>query len=322
MRNPAGFGSVRKLSGNRRKPYQALVTVGWEDGRQKQKTIGTFPSRKEAMQALAEYNNDPSVFDTSAMTFADLYNEYTKTLIARSESTQKQKQAFFRSSEILHGRQLSSISSDELQLLVSSKTASATQQQYISFYRDMFRYAMSQGFAQKNPAEYLLKTAHKKDNDINPFTYPEILLMPEEYNLFFYTGLRADEMLSLRKENIIDNGNVIAVPGTKTNNAFRYVPVSGKIAPLMREKSDRIWTLHRSYQKLYNDVKSLTGNNHTTHDMRKTFATALAMKDVPERIIKKLLGHATTDVTENHYIKRDFSELKEAVNAIDLRVLL
>ena len=55
--------------------------------------------------------------------------------------------------------------------------------------------------------------------------------------------------------------------------------------------------------------------------MRKTFATALNEQKVPEQIIKKLLGHHTNDVTRNHYIKTDFSELRDAISQLDIRVL-
>lgn len=322
-RLPNGYGSVKKLPGKRRKPYQALKTKEWimVDGKAKQiqVSLGTFATRADALDALAAYNKEPTRFDSNSFTFSDLYKEYTKTLIARSESTKEQKQCFFNKCELLHNRLVADITSEELQRIVSDKKSRNTQQMYISFFRDMWRYGMAEGILNKNPAEYLLKTGERKEVEINPFTYSEYLLMPEEYDLFFYTGLRADEMLRLRKENIIENGTVIAVPGTKTDNAFRYVPVSHKIAPIVEEKVNKVWTLHNNYNSLNHEVKALSG--HTTHDMRKSFATALDRSGVPEIVIKKLLGHSISDVTHAHYIKRDFSELKEAVNAMDIRLL-
>ncbi len=53
MRLPNGFGSVSKLPGNRRKPYRARVTVGWETDKaagtikQRFKTIGYTKQRKK-----------------------------------------------------------------------------------------------------------------------------------------------------------------------------------------------------------------------------------------------------------------------------------
>ena len=65
MRLPNGFGSVYKLSGNRRKPWVARKTTGWTFDEEKQKSypiyafVGYYESRKEALTALAEYNKDP-----------------------------------------------------------------------------------------------------------------------------------------------------------------------------------------------------------------------------------------------------------------------
>lgn len=53
MKLPNGFGSVYKLSGNRRKPYRAIVTERWQidtgKWKQKRKTIGYYESKKEAL---------------------------------------------------------------------------------------------------------------------------------------------------------------------------------------------------------------------------------------------------------------------------------
>ena len=32
MKLPNSFGSIQKLSGNRRKPYRVVKTIGWEIG--------------------------------------------------------------------------------------------------------------------------------------------------------------------------------------------------------------------------------------------------------------------------------------------------
>lgn len=53
MKLPNGFGSVYKLSGNRRRPYRAIVTERWqidtETGKwkQKRKTIGYYENKKK-----------------------------------------------------------------------------------------------------------------------------------------------------------------------------------------------------------------------------------------------------------------------------------
>lgn len=61
MRNPNGFGSVSKMSGKRCKSQRTVITTGYgiETGKQKRSTIGYFETKKEAMEALVEYNQNP-----------------------------------------------------------------------------------------------------------------------------------------------------------------------------------------------------------------------------------------------------------------------
>ena len=54
MKNPNGYGSVVKLSGNRRKPYAVRKTAGWnEKGHPIYINIGYFSTREEGLIALA-----------------------------------------------------------------------------------------------------------------------------------------------------------------------------------------------------------------------------------------------------------------------------
>ena len=65
MRLPNGYGSVEKLNGNRRNPWRVRITKSWvvdvSTGKviQNRTTISYYPSKKEAMQALAAYNETP-----------------------------------------------------------------------------------------------------------------------------------------------------------------------------------------------------------------------------------------------------------------------
>ena len=78
MRNPNGFGCVYKASGNRRKPYIARVTIGWDEetGKQKFKILGSYASSPEAFIALSEYNSDPYDIEASKVTFRELFEKW------------------------------------------------------------------------------------------------------------------------------------------------------------------------------------------------------------------------------------------------------
>ena len=95
MRNPNGYGCVYKLSGKRRKPFAARVTIDWtlKDGQQtatqKYKSLGTFATRAEALSALAAYHDDPHAIPGS-ITFAQLYDRWSDLKFTKiSDSTIK-----------------------------------------------------------------------------------------------------------------------------------------------------------------------------------------------------------------------------------------
>lgn len=79
MRLPNGYGSIIKLSGKRRKPFAARVTIGYkENGSQIYKYIGYFEKRQEALKYLTAYNEKPYLLDNKDLTFNDVYNAWSK----------------------------------------------------------------------------------------------------------------------------------------------------------------------------------------------------------------------------------------------------
>ncbi len=79
MKLPNGYGTVTKLSGNRRKPY--VVKEGISG---KQKPIGYTTTREEGLILLAQYNNDPWDIQTDKITFQELYT--TLQLLKKSNA--------------------------------------------------------------------------------------------------------------------------------------------------------------------------------------------------------------------------------------------
>ena len=97
MKLPNGYGSVTKLSGNRRKPYMARVTLGWDINQQTDKAvqnrvqIGMFKTKKEVLQALAEYAANPYDIKNDNITLAELYKKWTNAYFPtlKSESSKR-----------------------------------------------------------------------------------------------------------------------------------------------------------------------------------------------------------------------------------------
>ena len=95
MKLPNGYGNVSRMSGNRRRPWRVRITVGWEineeTGREKQisKTLGYFETKKEAMLALAEYNQAPYDLTNKDITFEIAYKAWSEKHFEKYPSTQR-----------------------------------------------------------------------------------------------------------------------------------------------------------------------------------------------------------------------------------------
>ena len=74
MRNPNGFGTVARLSGNRRRPFIIKKVVGWNNkGHPIYDIVGYAATREEGLMILSEYNRDPWDVDRAKITMKELF---------------------------------------------------------------------------------------------------------------------------------------------------------------------------------------------------------------------------------------------------------
>lgn len=79
MKNPNGYESVVKLSGNRRKPFEVRVNTRMDERYYPAyDVLGRFFVREEALIALAEYDKNPFSISDRGMTFSQLYEKFYK----------------------------------------------------------------------------------------------------------------------------------------------------------------------------------------------------------------------------------------------------
>ena len=75
MRAPNGFGTVARLSGNRRRPFIIKKVTGWNDkGHPIYEIIGYAATREEGLIILSEYNRDPWDVDRAKITLQQLFD--------------------------------------------------------------------------------------------------------------------------------------------------------------------------------------------------------------------------------------------------------
>lgn len=156
--------------------------------------------------------------------------------------------------------------------------------------------------------------------------------------LLCYTGMRFEEVLGVRWEDIYDdeihveravvhpkrNQPIVKVPKTKSSR--RKIPVVKQLLNLLEpgDKSGYIVGGEKplSYQqakKSFEKARKILGlEGFTAHDFRDTCATVWRESGMQMEHISKLLGHAKTAVTEQCYVKFRQQSLDAAKGIMEL----
>ncbi|GIO25294.1 site-specific integrase [Oceanobacillus sp. J11TS1] len=346
MRNPNGYGGVVKLSGNRRKPYAARVTDGYdENGKQLYKYLGTYASQAKANEALVHYNNNPYDIDKRKITFKGMYELFYHDKFKNTSESEKKsskiayKQGFDHSKSI-HNKKFKDLKKSHLQDVIDScKYGDSTKANILKTYNQMYKFAMENDIVEKSYAQFVTikKTGQKTDRE--PFTEEEIQKLWDNINtvdnidtvlIMIYTGLRPGELVEIKNENIhLEERYMIG--GFKTEaGTNRIIPIHKKILPLIANRMDEgsKYLIHnRSKQRMtyknYREnywlkiMKKLQMEHHRAHDCRHTFATMMDNIDVNRTAVKKILGHALDDITEKVYTHKNIEQLIKAIDKLE-----
>ncbi|MBD5464140.1 MAG: site-specific integrase [Lachnospiraceae bacterium] len=369
MKLPNGYGSVTKLSGNRRKPYLARVTLGWtmdeHTGKavQNRVPIGTFKTKKEALQALAEYGANPYNIQNNNLTLAELYQKWTEAYFPtlESESSARTITSAWRYCHAIHNMRVKDLRARHIKGIMEDgyiipshgrdagkkvPASPGTKARIKSMFNLMLDYALEYELVDKNYAR-----TFDLSNDIikekEAATRGHIIFTDEEMKTLWdnvdslrfvdwiliqcYMGWRPQELSKLKIENVhLDEQYIVG--GMKTSaGKDRTVPIHPRIRNLIQRNYDQAIELGSQY--LFNDPLAVKGGmqitydkyagrfakimsalkfreDHRPHDPRKTFITMAKKAEVDEYVIKRLIGHRITDITEGTYTERDIEWLR------------
>lgn len=343
MKNENGTGSVYKLKGKRRKCWVARVTVGFVNGKQKRKIIGTYETRKEAQTELLGYLNNPVLY--SGKTFKDVkdlwYSNYSKTVsdvTLRNVGNQLKKLEVFNDEKI-KDLKLYTLQKffDDLDSAYGSKLALR------SALNMIFEFALKNEFIETNRIKFIELGKNEKVVERKIFTADEINILFNNLDsdnrfikkmsyatlILIYTGLRIGELMNLKTEDVDLENNILSIIESKTIAGIRKVPISEKIINLFKDNIDysKEYFLYNKKGGQYNYVnffqqfqtmlELLNLERHTIHDTRHTFATLLNNANANSTSIIKLIGHSDFSMTENVYTHKDIEELRKAVNLLN-----
>lgn len=333
MKNPNGYGGIVKLSGNRRKPYMARKTVGWSDkGYPIYRAIGYAETREEALIMLAQYNKSPFDLDTRKITVGEIYDKYITSdslKNTRSKSTVLSSSAAWN-----HCKKLSSLPYrdlrayhikeciDECNLSYASKNAIRT------LFINLDKFALERDVVDKCYSG-LVESIPIPPTSKKIFTSEEIALAWENQDkpvadmllVLLYSGWRISELLGLKKEDI-DLDQRTMKGGVKTKNGKdRIVPIHPKIQPFIEARyknaknpNDYIFDITRTtFRNRWSELFQAAEFEHTPHECRHTFRSALDSAGGNKVSIDLLMGHASGGTGERVYTHKTVEQLRETI---------
>ncbi len=347
MKRPNGYGTVAKLSGRRRRPYEVRVnTIINEWGFPCYDVLGRFAERKDAEIALAEYNRNPFDIKMRSATFSEVYNlwfdwKYTKSAKSYSASSISCTKGAYRYLEPLYKKPLRDIRADDMQRILDNHALSHAYMEHIlNLLHQMFKYALEYDIIEKDYSRFLHITKPEDDKAGVPFTNNDIRTLWEHVEdipdidivlILIYTGWRITELLTMATANI-DLTNWTMTGGIKTDaGKNRVVPIHSDIKDLVMKYYSRenVFFLasptnnsrhisDAAFRKRFKTALSACGiqEGHTPHDCRHTFASLLNTAGANDVCIDRLLGHTSSTLTKRTYTHKDIEELRQAVELI------
>lgn len=351
MKLPNGYGSVVKLSGNRRNPYLIRKTNGWHYDSKKKKQVQEFiiigyaATRADGLQMLAEYNHNPFDAKAAKMTFKEVYEKWSahKYPVVSAVNVRGYTAAYKACSGLYH-RVFKELKLTDLQTVIDTCGKNYPSLKKIKvLYNQLYEYAIKNDICNKNYSDYVDVIQYKDRNpnkfDRGKFTQEEMELIWEQKEdkyyqiilMLLYNGVRISEFLELKKENVHLEEQYFDVIQSKTENGIRKVPIADKVLPFYKEwfeqnphceyliygKRGKHFKYRNYYVSYFQPLMKQLNITHTPHCCRHTCISMLAEAGVDQTIIKKIVGHSgAMTLTEKVYTHFDVQRIVNAINRI------
>lgn len=348
MKLPNGYGSVYKMSGKRRNPYRAVKTIEFVYNEEKDKmnqkriTIGYYPTKQAALQALSNYNEDPYDLHADSITFSELFDkwsdEHFQQIVPSAVRTWKSAFSYCKPLYNIKMKEIKTIHLE--QTIKDAHVGNNTKARMKSMFNLMYRYALKHDIVDKDYAQ--LCNAVKQEGTarkVIPFSEDEINLLWNRLDIPFvnmvligiYSGWRPQELSILKTADINLTAKTM-FGGIKTDaGKNRYVPIHPLILPLIEDiyNNDNeylfndengqqgTYMTYDKYRNRFNKIMVRLKMTHHPHETRHTFITKAKAVNMDEYILKLIVGHAIRDVTEKIYTHRTMEQLHEEIIKIN-----
>lgn len=207
MKNPNGYGTVTKLSGNRRRPF-----VVREGKTGKQKIIGYAATREEALIILAQYNKAPWDIKNDKITLQQLFDLWLeKRAIKLQKSNFNGLKSAYKHCKSLADMQYKQLKAYHMQECIDNcGFGYSTQRTIKNLFVHLDKFAMELDIISKCYSELLTSAPALETTSRTIFTEEEVNLLWQKEQMdwvdsilfLLYTDFRISEMLDLKTENV------------------------------------------------------------------------------------------------------------------------
>lgn len=352
MKLPNGYGSVYKLSGNRRRPWAVRITLSCQKDIQgkyhwKYKYLGYYETQVEALGALALFNTSPynSAVNVSNITFGEVFKQWSIEHYPKiSSSNIRGYNASYALCNSLKSMRFCDIRKSHLQSVVDTCEKNyPTLKKLKILFTVLFKYSLENDICTKDYSQYIDIQQYKNRNPNSvtrqPFNREEIRILWKNKNsspyvsvilMLIYSGCRISELLNLKKKDVMLSEKCFDITASKTEAGIRKVPIAAKIFPFFEEwmyKNDCKYLLstpdgkHLTYSNFYTNywkpiIDHLVLFPHRPHDTRHTCISLLTSASVDDKIIHRIVGHKGQSITDIVYTHFEISQLLDAINRI------
>ena len=345
---PNGFGSIKKLSGNRRKPYAAYppCTAFSEIGSPiLSKAIGFYETYNDAYLALTEYHKNPFNTDNVNITFKEVFEIYQKSKeyeTLKPKSIESKLAAYKHCEKIynLEVRKLNKVICEEI--LDAITAGSSTKKNVLTIIKTVIRYSMDMNLLTKDCTTNIAIVESDPVIDRIPYTKNEISILWQHSDqwqyqiilILLYSGLRVNELLKNTIENVNLEEKWIYVPKhlAKNKESERKVPIHdrtlgflgkfinnpnrGTKTNIIINDSGTVITYNNFCTRDLKRINKTLEHDHKFHDTRHTFASMGTEAGIPELYMQKIMGHKPKSILYNTYTHITMPELLEWINKL------
>ena len=326
-RRPKGSGSVYRLNGNRARPYVALAA--------NRDVLGTFGTSGEAVQALDAYNAQNTPAALLKCTFADAYSQWKAQPKFQNLGMDMQKgyELAYAKAAPLYDRQLRDLKAADYQQVIDAMVEKGLSRSSCEKQRTLFsqicEWAMAQDIINKNYAMLLQLPAAagkaertltaQEIERINGYQNdPKFGLTAQIAMVLLYTGMRIDELLSMRCEDVHLKEHYMQ-GGEKTEaGKNRIIPI---LEPIY--KTVAFWMMNSGCEWLIpskagtkldkrnvaTKFRALMQECHIEgvhpHTLRHTASSKMVECGLEKTAVQAILGHKNFSTTANKYVSHN-----------------